>query len=53
MYEKKSNSEISSVDGVGMCVTAFDRQISSWEEFLQELRACRYQPEDLRDTLPR
>jgi len=45
-------SDAHSVDGVGMCVTAFDRPITCWEEFLQELRACRYQPEDLRDTLP-
>ncbi len=45
-------SDAHSADGIGMCVTVFERKIASWPEFLQELRAGRYHPEDLRSTLP-
>jgi len=45
-------SDAHSVDGVGMCVTVFERKITSRAEFLEELRAGRYRPEDLRAALP-
>ena len=45
-------SDAHSADGVGMCVTVFERKIASWPEFLEELCAGRYHPEDLRSTLP-
>ncbi len=45
-------SDAHSVEGIGMCVTVFERRITCWTEFLRELRAGRYRPEDLRTTLP-
>ncbi len=45
-------SDAHSVDGVGMCVTVFERKIACGTEFLEELRAGRYHPEDLRASLP-
>lgn len=45
-------SDAHSVDGIGVCVTVFERAITSWSEFLEELRAGRYRPEDQRHTLP-
>ena len=45
-------SDAHSVDGVGMCVTVFERRITCWEEFLEELRAGRCTPEDMRDSTP-
>ena len=45
-------SDAHSADGIGMCATIFERKITSWPEFLEELRAGRYHPVDLRDTLP-
>ena len=45
-------SDAHSVDGIGMCVTVFERRITTWEEFLEELRAGRYMAEDSRAALP-
>jgi predicted metal-dependent phosphoesterase TrpH len=45
-------SDAHSVDGIGMCITLFERRITCWEEFLAELRAGRYTPEDARASLP-
>ncbi len=45
-------SDAHSVDGIGMCVTVFERRIETWEEFLAELRAGRYMAEDSRAALP-
>lgn len=45
-------SDSHSADGVGMCVTVFERTITCWEEFLEELRAGRYMAEDLRAAMP-
>jgi len=47
-----AGSDAHSVDAVGMCVTVFERKITCWSEFLEELRAGRYHPEDLRASLP-
>jgi len=43
-------SDAHSVDGVGMCATVFERRLTCWSEFLEELRAGRYHPVDLRGT---
>jgi histidinol phosphatase-like PHP family hydrolase len=45
-------SDAHSVDGLGMCATEFERDISCWSELLGELRAGRYRPVDLRDSTP-
>jgi len=45
-------SDAHSVDGIGMCVTIFERRITCWSEFLEELRAGRYSPQDMRNSLP-
>jgi predicted metal-dependent phosphoesterase TrpH len=45
-------SDAHSIDGLGMCVTEFERDITCWNEFLEELRAGRYRPVDLRTSLP-
>ena len=45
-------SDAHSTDGIGICVTVFERPITNWVEFLEELRAGRYKPADLRSTLP-
>lgn len=45
-------SDAHSADGIGICITVFDRRIAGWAEFLQELRAGRYHPVDFRSTLP-
>ncbi|RJP66427.1 MAG: PHP domain-containing protein [Candidatus Abyssobacteria bacterium SURF_17] len=45
-------SDAHSVEAIGMCVTVFERAVSGWTEFLQELRAGRYHPQDLRTVLP-
>lgn len=41
-------SDAHSVDGIGMCATVFERNVTCWSEFLEELRAARYHPVDLR-----
>ena len=45
-------SDAHSAGGVGMCVTVFERRITCWNEFLEELRAGRYRPADMRSVLP-
>jgi predicted metal-dependent phosphoesterase TrpH len=45
-------SDAHSADGIGICVTVFERPISNRTKFLEELRAGRYHPADLRATLP-
>jgi predicted metal-dependent phosphoesterase TrpH len=45
-------SDAHSADGVGICVTVFERRITTWAEFLEELRTGRYHPADLRSILP-
>lgn len=45
-------SDAHSADGIGICVTVFERRITNRAEFLEELRAGRYKPADLRSTLP-
>jgi hypothetical protein len=45
-------SDAHSVDGIGMCATEFERAITCRHEFLEELRAGRYHPLDLRVSLP-
>lgn len=43
-------SDAHSVDGIGMCVTVFKRAITCWSDFLEEMRAGRYHPADLRGS---